>query len=231
MEYDREEDLFNNWGKWFGRADVSTDIITGWNILGYDLGWIYQRMKALVGIEDEAFEWGRLRGVLTQQKQSKIESKAIAHQKYTETPSHGRVFIDDKVIGYVLKNLIHKVLFQRDVTKKYTRYTLEHVSQEMLGEGKAPVHYPEIKGLFYGSPEERGRLFWYNLKDCELVQDLMKKAGHFEKSIHIARVNRVLLNHLCTHGQQLRYGFKVYYTLTCKGYMEECVMLHTRTIP
>lgn len=134
MEYDSEEDMFNAWAAWWSGQDVSSDVIIGWNILGFDMKWIYKRLETLCYIEEDSFVWGRLKGVKTRLEKKKIESKAIAYREYAETPSPGIVFLDEQIVC------------ERDVTLRLHNYKLETVAQHYLGEGKDPVHYSEITG-------------------------------------------------------------------------------------
>jgi DNA polymerase elongation subunit (family B) len=192
MEYSSEAEMLNEWAKWWTSSRVSTDVVIGWNILGFDLGWIYQRLEILVGIEPESFEWGRINGVKTEKKSKSMQSRSVAFQQYTQTISPGRVFIDELV------------LVQRDVTLRLHSYKLERVAQHILKEGKDPVHHSQIKPLFYGNADDRGKLMHYNWKDTEIVDKILKERNDYAKFLNVSRVNRVLPNFLCPRGQQCR---------------------------
>lgn len=207
MAYDSEEEMLWKWVLWWSGRLVSSDVVIGWNIYGYDLRAIYQRIEVFPGIQERAKVWGRLIGWQTKLKVTQIESKAISFNKYHLTPSPGRIYIDDLV------------LFQRDVTLRLHDFKLETVAQHFFKTGKDPIHYSEIKKRFYGNPREFGELLAYNVKDCDLVLRLFLHASHWPKVVNVARVNRVLLDLLCPRGQQLRVYGGFHYVAQKNGYV------------
>lgn len=76
-------------------------------------------MKTLK-IKNEYFEWGRIIGQVIDKEESKIESKMIAFNKYTLTPSPGRIFMDSLVMT------------QRDTNIKLLQYNLENCAFHFL---------------------------------------------------------------------------------------------------
>lgn len=84
--------------------------------------------------------------------------------------------------------------------------------------------------MFFGTPEQRGRLFYYNIQvqynihfltgqDCSLVLELFFKLATWPKCVNVARVNRVLLNLLCTRGQQIRVYGGLHYVAAKNNYV------------
>jgi DNA polymerase elongation subunit (family B) len=208
--YENEAQMLISWVRWRRSMQVSPDVTIGWNIYGFDLGYIATRIRVLqasYNIPEDVKEWGRLVGYETKIKESKIQSKAIAYNQYKLTPSPGNVFIDSLIF------------YQRDVTLRLPDYHLQTVAKHFLKEGKTDVHYSEIKKLFFGTPEERGYLIWYNVQDCDLVLRLFFHSGHWPKSVNVCRVNRVLLNLLCPRGQQIRVFGGFHYVAHKNGYV------------
>lgn len=190
--YKDEATMLVHWMRWWSSKHVSPDCVIGWNIFGFDLGYLATRIRILPGIPDDVKEWGRLSGYETKIIESNIESKAISFNKYQLTPSPGVIFVDSLIV------------FQRDVTLKLPDYQLKTVSKHFLGEEKDDVHYSEIKPLFEGTPKERGILIAYNLQDCDLVLNLVEKCAHWSKMSNVCSVNRIPMNMLCPRGQQIR---------------------------
>ena len=190
--YKDEASMLTHWVRWRRSQNISPDCTIGWNIYGFDLGFLATRIRILSGIDEDIKEWGRLCGYETKIKDSNIESKAIAYNNYQLTPSPGNIFVDSLII------------FQRDVTLRLSDYQLKTVSKHFLKEEKEDVHYSEIKSLFFGSALERGLLMVYNLKDVDLVLNLFFKCAHWPKMTNVCRVNRVPMNVLCPRGQQIR---------------------------
>lgn len=201
-EYKSEKDMLIQWIDWWKK--LSSDVIIGWNIYGFDLQWLYTRMETLQ-LESSSFCWGRLSNIKTV-KQSISIGRKINNMNYIITPSFGRIFIDDLF------------LYKADLTIRLKSYSLNFVAETFLKEGKANVHYSEIDSLFHGSNENRGRLLWYNVHDSYLVLKLFNRGRHWMKSINIARATHILLNHICTRGQQVRVYSSLHYLCLQKNY-------------
>ncbi|MEZ9236389.1 DNA polymerase II [Shewanella sp. 10N.286.52.A9] len=134
---------------WFKEYDP--DVIIGWAVVTFDLALLYKRCQIhqialLIGRDEQALTW-------------KVEDKYRP-----ETLSlPGRVVLDG--IDWI------KAAFYQ-----FERYSLEHVSQHLLNEGKAIDHVEnreqEICHLF---EHNKQALAFYNLTDCRLVWDIFKK--------------------------------------------------------
>jgi DNA polymerase elongation subunit (family B) len=190
--YKDEASMLTHWARWMRDTRISPDCIIGWNIYGFDMSYLMTRIMILDDIDPDVKEWGRLHGYVTKIKDSNIESKAIAYQKYRLTPSPGIIFVDCLIP------------YQRDVTLRLPNYLLKTVGKHFLKEEKNDVHYSEIKGLFYGTPTERGILAAYNIQDCELVLNLFYKNAQWPKMTNVCRINKVGMEVLCPRGQQIR---------------------------
>lgn len=77
--YKDEASMLTHWVRWLRSQNISPDVIIGWNIYGFDLGWIITRIHILPGIPEDAKEWGRLIGYSTKPKSANIESKGIQY--------------------------------------------------------------------------------------------------------------------------------------------------------
>ncbi|WP_153915494.1 DNA polymerase II [Shewanella sp. TC10] len=134
---------------WFN--DYDPDVIIGWAVVTFDLALLYRRcllhnIPLLIGRAGTELSW-------------KVEDKFRP-----ETLSlPGRVVLDG--IDWI------KAAFYQ-----FERYSLEHVSQHLLDEGKAIDHVEnrgqEICHLF---THDKPALAIYNLTDCRLVWDIFKK--------------------------------------------------------
>lgn len=128
--------------------EVDPDIITGYNIVNFDLPYLLNRATAL---KIQSFPFlGRIRGVRTQMKDTKFSSKAYGTRESKLIAIEGRCQFD------VLQ------ILQRDY--KLRSYTLNAVSAHFLGEQKEDVHYSIIGDLQNGNSQTRRRLAVYCLK-------------------------------------------------------------------
>ncbi len=130
---------------------VDPDILTGWNVIGYDLRVLIDRAKA----NGFRLELGRGRG------RTSVRSTGRRSGMLAEV--EGRMVLDGgptlRASGYYAE-----------------RYSLEYTSQTLLGEGKTirkvEDKAAEIMRLYR---EETDKLAEYNLKDCVLVKRIFEK--------------------------------------------------------
>ncbi|RCV90844.1 DNA polymerase II [Billgrantia montanilacus] len=147
---DDRKALLTHLNEWV--ADYDPDAIIGWNLVQFDLR-ILQRhaeqlgVPLLLGRGGEPMEW-RAHG---------------SNASHFFASAAGRLIIDG-------------IEMLRQATWRFDSFSLEHVAQELLGEGKA-IDSPyqrmdEINRMF---AEDKPRLARYNLKDCELVTRIFAK--------------------------------------------------------
>lgn len=112
-----------NWLRFFIQADA--DIITGYNIINFDMPYLLDRAKALKLIDFPFL--GRIRASQSTMKNSKFESKAFGIRENKEIRIEGRIQFD------VLE------IIRRDY--KLRSYTLNAVSAHFLASQKEDVHH------------------------------------------------------------------------------------------
>lgn len=141
-----EQEMLMNWVRFFVQADA--DIITGYNIINFDLPYLLDRAKALK-LPDFPF-LGRIRTSQSTIKNSKFESKAFGIRENKEIKIEGRVQFD------VLE------IIRREY--KLRSYTLNAVCANFLASQKEDVHHSQITELQNGDDDTRRRLAVYCLK-------------------------------------------------------------------
>jgi DNA polymerase-2 len=147
-------------------AEQDPDVLVGWNVVDFDLAYLQRRSKAL-GLELRLGRGGERAAVLLPENDAQLAIARIP----------GRAVIDG--IG-ALKSATHM----------FESFTLEHVSRELLGRGKAitdPGHdrMHEIRRMFH---EDKAALAHYNLEDCRLVAQIFERADLLEFSIERQRM-------------------------------------------
>ena len=156
---------------WFARHDP--DVIIGWNVVQFDLRVLQKnadkhRIALTLGRENKTIEWREHPG----------------KQGYMFAPVVGRIVIDG-------------IDALKAASWMFQSYSLENVSQEMLGEGKdiGDVYdkMAEIERRFH---EDKPALAHYNLKDCELVTRIFDKANLMAFMIERATVTGLQADHL-----------------------------------
>lgn len=146
-------------------AALDPDVLCGWNITEFDLTVLEARCRA--------------RGVPF------LLGRAGERARVLPPSGPGRVAIA-RVPGRVVLDGIATL---RAATYSFERFTLEHVSQELVGRGKRiasgvdPV--AEIRRMYAEAPLE---LAAYNLEDCRLVLDVFERADLVAFAVERARL-------------------------------------------
>lgn len=184
--FESETDMLLAWSKFV--VEIDPDIITGYNIQNFDLGYLLNRAKTL---ECKAFPYlGRIPNVQTQARKVVLQSQQLGKRENLDINIEGRVQFD----------LI--LVLRRDY--KLRSYKLNAVSYHFLQEQKEDVHHSIITDLFNGNEQTRRRLAVYCLKDAVLPLKLLDKLMCVINYMEMARVTGVPLGYLLTRGQQIK---------------------------
>ena len=186
LSFQKESDLLEQWSAFI--REVDCDIITGYNIMNFDIPYLMDRAKALKCTKFPFL--GRLKDKASVQKKTTFSSKAHGTRDTIDTSMDGRIKFD------VLQVL------QRD--QKLRSYTLNAVSGHFLNEQKEDVHHSIITDLQNGNDQTRRRLAVYCMKDAYLPLRLMNKLMCIYNYTEMARVTGVPFNYLLTRGQQIK---------------------------
>ncbi|QFT09489.1 DNA polymerase II [Vibrio sp. THAF190c] len=153
---------------WFKRYDP--DVIIGWNVIDFDFRLLHKRA-----------EWNKIKLNIGRDSQpSFFRSSAQSQQGFITIP--GRVVLDG-------------IDMLKTATYHFRSWSLESVSQELLGEGKDihNVHdrMDEINRMFrFDKPS----LAKYNLQDCMLVNRIFEHTHLIEFAIERSRLTGVELD-------------------------------------
>ncbi|TDJ27851.1 MAG: DNA polymerase II [Gammaproteobacteria bacterium] len=169
VEYLADESaLLARWIEWVEIVDP--DIYIGWNVVNFDFRLLQKRALAL----DIPLTIGRGRSV-------PVWRKAQTDTEHYFISIPGRVVLDG-------------IDTLKSATYNLASFSLEAVSQELLGRGKLiegeAKHDPlfkakEIQRQFH---QDKAALAAYNLEDCQLVWDIFEKADLISFSIERARL-------------------------------------------
>ena len=197
VSFDTEGDMLMAFQKFL--HEHSVDIITGWNIFGFDLDYIHTR--AANQCDASFFELGRLKGQSCHVVHKKLSSSALGDNVLKLLPMSGRFIFD--MFHEVKKNY------------KLDSYKLDAVSKKYLG-GEGKIDMP-AREMFRRFREENPVLLRevaeYCIKDTLLPHKLMKKLCTLLSLWEMARATWVPLTFLCERGQQI----KVFSLLTRKA--------------
>lgn len=134
---------------WFAEHDP--DAIIGWNLIQFDLRMLQQhsehyRVPLRLGRDGSTMEW-----------------RKHPRQEHFFAGVTGRLIIDG-------------IEALKSATWNFPSFSLEYVSQSLLGEGKASDNpYQRMDEIQRRFDEDKPALARYNLKDCELVTRIFAK--------------------------------------------------------
>jgi DNA polymerase delta subunit 1 len=186
--------------------EIDPDIIVGYNIFGFDNGYLFERAKVL-----------NIEGVFN--KQSKIDYFTEIQAKTLNNQQSG--FNDWKMTRLVGR--IHIDLLQ--VIKKDFKlesYKLNTVGEHFLGEGKDDVSPKEIFEAWnpqLGTSQKRTIVGKYCVQDTNLCLLLFEKFAVLPNHIEMAKVTRVPVEYLVTRGQSIKVFSQIAYETRKAGYL------------
>lgn len=131
--YETEREMVQAWIKELITQDC--DIITGWNIFGFDEGYIYDRCMEHLNLEDDILKISKLKNYKCQFRDFKLESAAFGQNKIRMFGTPGRIHIDlmkdvqknfklnsyklDMVASNFIRNEIYKIELVDGLIKLY----------------------------------------------------------------------------------------------------------------
>ena len=156
---------------WFIEHDP--DIIIGWNVIDFDFRLLLHRA-----------EWNKISLRIGRGKQT-------PHYRHsTQNANQGFISVPGRVVMDGIDTL-------KTASYNFRSWSLEAVSQELLGEGKAihNVHdrMAEINHMF---KHDKLSLATYNLQDCKLVTRIFKQTHLLEFAIERSRLTGVELDRI-----------------------------------
>ena len=195
--FDTEREMLEAFQKYIQEKDV--DIITGWNIFGFDLEYIYKR-AFICGCNSNFFKLGKLKDQSCEIVVKKLSSSALGDNLLILFPMSGRFVFD----------MFHEV----KKGYKLDSYSLNNVSKLYIGDQKLDMSPKEMFARYLeGDPDKLGEVADYCIKDTLLPHKLLKKMCILLNLLEMAKATWVPLCYLVERGQQI----KVFSQLTKKA--------------
>lgn len=170
---------------------TNPDILTGYNIFGFDFSYIYNRTVELQ-CNEEFMLIGKFRYRPCKFVTKRLSSSALGDNILEYIDIEGRTLID-----------LMKVI-QRD--HKLDSYKLDHVAHTFMGMNKHDVSPQDIFRLQKGSATDRRIIAEYCVQDCALCNHLVMKLEVLANNVGMANVCLVPLSYIFLRGQ----GIKIY---------------------
>ena len=165
---------------------IDPDVITGWNIFGFDLEYIYNR---LCFCKCPDLVLGRLYESSVEMNYKKLSSSALGNNTLKIM----------RILGRYTFDMYHEVKREH----KFESYSLNNVSKIVLKDQKNDMPVHEIFSRFK-SGEGLVEVADYCIKDTELPHAICEKLTMFQNLIEMAKACWVPLSYLSERGQQVK---------------------------
>ena len=188
VSFDTEREMLLAFQKYINDKDV--DILTGWNIFGFDLEYLYKR-AAMVGCGLDFYKLGKLHESECHLITKKLSSSALGDNFLKLLPMSGRFIFD----------MFHEV----KKGYKLDSYKLNEVSKLYLGDQKIDMAPKEMFARYIeGDPVKLGQVAEYCIKDTLLPHRLIKKLCTLLNLLEMAKATWVPIAFLVERGQQIK---------------------------
>lgn len=206
--------------------DTDPEILTGYNISGYDYQYLQNRLDLILENWDIS---GRLLNVKSEMKTKTLRSKNFGTSKVTDFKVPGRINID-----------MYSVIKQ---SRKLDTYKLDFVASLLLGKNKHDVK-PHVMFEIYEqclrvnarekevskiekdfAIKEMTRVMEYCIQDSVLVIELFVKCGTWMDILQSSSILGITISSILTEGQQVKCVSQIYH----ECYLNDIVMDHMET--
>ena len=181
------------------------DILTGWNIFGFDLEYLYKRAAQNYCLGEFCY-LGKLKDVQSDMVYKKLSSSALGDNTLKLLPMAGRFTFD----------LFHEV--KRE--KKLDSYRLDYVAGVYLNDHKIDMSPKEMFARYRREdPKELSEVAEYCIKDTVLPHNLVDKLCVLLNLLEMAKATWVPINYLAERGQQIKVFSQITRVARQKGFM------------
>lgn len=188
ISFDTEKEMLLAFKEYVNKQDI--DIMTGWNIFGFDLEYIYKR-AAMVGCGLDFYDLGKLKDSECHLVSKKLSSSALGDNFLKLLPMPGRFIFD----------MFHEV----KKGYKLDSYKLNEVSKLYLGDQKIDMAPKEMFARYLeGDPVKLREVAEYCVKDTLLPHRLIKKLCTLLNLLEMAKATWVPIAFLVERGQQIK---------------------------
>ncbi|QIG59861.1 hypothetical protein [Dishui Lake phycodnavirus 4] len=188
VNFETERDLLMGFRNFLKSEDV--DIITGWNIFGFDMEYIFKRAQ-MNSCPRQFYNLGKLKNVESDLVVKNLSSSALGHNELKLLPMSGRFIVD----------MYHEV----KKGYKLDSYKLNEVAKLYLGEQKIDMPAKEMfKRFVEEDPVKLREVAEYCIQDTLLPHKLIQKLCILMNLLEMAKATWVPINYLVERGQQIK---------------------------
>jgi DNA polymerase delta subunit 1 len=193
--YYNERDVLIAWVKFIAKVDP--DVMTGYNIWGFDWTYLYERSLCVF---NEGI--GNYSGLFLSKLSRINEKSAILKEKELRSSALG-----DNLLKWVDIEGVVQIDMLKLIQKDHNldSYKLDAVATKFMGLNKVDLSPKEIFANYKdGSPDKIKEIAIYCIKDCELVNHLIMKLEVIANNIGMGNVCIVPFSYLFMRGQGIK---------------------------
>lgn len=188
--FETEAELLMAFGTLITQEDI--DIITGYNIMGFDMPYVFERTEELEIKE----AWTGCIGKIIGRDFKKIK----VHRLASSALGDNILNIWDTGPGIIYVDIMKVVQREWNLDS----YKLDDVAWDIMGLRKDDVKPHEIFQLWQGTDKDRSKLAKYCLVDSDLPLKLMNKLSFLANAISMASVTSTIIPWLVMRGQGIK---------------------------
>ena len=192
--YQTEKELLIGWAKFINRLDP--DILTGYNIWGFDWEYIYLRAK----LADEPYHQELIQ-ILHRYNNRDYNDKDWVEQKLASSA------LGDNTLKYINLEGIAQIDLLKVAQKDYKldSYKLDKVAEHFMKMNKVDLSPRQLfENYNIGTPDKIKEIAVYCVMDCELVNKLINKLQVITNNIGMSNVCIVPFSYLFIRGQGIK---------------------------
>ena len=198
--FNTEKDLIIGWAKFIEKLDP--DVITGYNIWGFDWEYIFKRAESGNGRTVPSYH------EFLYKKLQRLKPNNLSYNKVELTIQD----LSSSALGVnILKFIDIEGIVQIDLLKvvqrdhKLDSYKLDNVAKHFMKQQKVDLSPKELfKNFKIGTPDKIKEIAVYCIMDCKLVNDLINKLQVITNNLGMSNVCIVPFSYLFLRGQGIK---------------------------
>ena len=209
--YDTERDMILGWSRFM--ANLDPDIITGYNIWGFDWEFLYKRAE--YGFQQDATKPSVSFHQILYRNLQRIRPLKTYHNMDDGNDPNVKLTVQNLSSAALGDNFLKFIdiegIVQIDLLKvvmrdhKLESYKLDNVAQHFMKLNKVDLSPNELfKNFREGTPEKIQEIAIYCIMDCKLVNELINKLDVITANMGMANVCVVPFSYLFLRGQGIK---------------------------